>query len=183
MVMLVGGSSCPLPKPRKPVKTAWMTCARDRPARAVEQVGGTVQGPHHFRSRHHCPAVAVERRGVVGGAAVRGSSWTELLDSAPQSPGCLPGAGVTDCRLPKEAGDGWPHAYLICSWWEGHVASLCFFFYVNKILLQGLTPGEEVLPTEHLLFFAEMALKAHFLLLHRHTVISALFARLTFLSP
>lgn len=160
-----------------------MTCARDRPARAVEQVGGTVQGPHHFRSRHHCPAVAVERQGMVGGAAVRGSSWTELLDSAPQSPRMPPRSQGDRLQAPQGSRQGSGRdAYLICSWWEGHVASLCFFYYVNKILLQGLTPGEEVLPTEHLLF-AEMALKAHFLLLHRHPVILALFARLTFLSP
>lgn len=114
------------------------------------------------------------------GAAVRGSSWTEPLDSAPQSPR-MPPRSWGD-RLQALQGSG-RDAYLICSWWEGRVASLCFFYYVNKILLQGLTPGEEVLPTEHLLFFAEKALKAHFLLLHRHPVISALFARLTFLSP
>ena len=57
------------------------------------------------------------------------------------------------------------------------------FITLIRFLLQGLTSGEEALPTEHLIFFVETALKAHFLLLHRHPVISALFTKLTFLFP
>lgn len=102
------------------------------------------------------------------------------MDSAPQGPRMPPWSWGDRPQAPQGSGCD---AYLICSWGEGCVASPCLFYYVNKILLQGLTAGEEVPPTEHLLFFAEMALKAHFLLLHRHPVISALFAKLTFLSP
>ena len=104
-IMLVGGSSCPLPKPRKPVKTAQMTSARDRPARAVERVGGTVQGPPPLQVQAplSCCGWSETRDGegscCEGVQLGRGQSpWTVLL----RVPGCLPGAGVTDCRLRKE---------------------------------------------------------------------------------
>lgn len=106
--MLVGGSSCPLPKPRKPVKIAQMTSARDRPARAAERVGGTVQGPPPLQVQAplSCCGWSETRDGegscCEGVQLGRGQSpWTVLL----RVPGCLPGAGVTDCRLHKEVAE------------------------------------------------------------------------------